>query len=108
MLRVGTPDAGRTARVSLAIAQDALQNLLADLVTVDTVRAAVRKLSIEAAARAIVDGTVAIQTECDELVAELGALSFGARTLALVRGLDAGDKMLVDPVEVADQAYSGS
>jgi hypothetical protein len=52
--------------------------------------------------------SMANRTEPDELVAELGVLSVGARTLALVRGMDAGDRMLVDPVEVADQPYAGS
>ena len=108
MLRVGTPDGRRTAGVSPAVMRDALQRLVAELVTVDSVQAALRTLPVESAARAIIDGTVANRTEPDELVTELGVLSFGARTLVLVRGMDAGDSMLVDPEEVADQAYAGS
>jgi hypothetical protein len=108
MLRVGTPDGRRSAGVSRAIMRDALQRLVAELVTVDRVDEALRNLPVESAARAIIDGAVTNQREPDELVAELGVLSFGARTLALVRGMNAGDTMLVDPVEVADQAYAGS
>ena len=35
-------------------------------------------------------------------------LSKGAQTLAFVRRMHAGETMLVDPVEVADQARAGS
>ncbi len=44
----------------------------------------------------------------DELVSNLNVLSKGAQTLAFVRQTPPAFNMLVDPVEVADQAYAGS
>jgi hypothetical protein len=108
VLRVGMPDGRRTAGVDATTTHAALQSLVAELVTVDKLKAALHNLPLEAAARAIIDASVAADAEPDELVRELGVLSQGARSLAFVRLLDAGDSLLDDPVEVADQAQGGS
>jgi hypothetical protein len=85
-----------------------LRCLVAELVTVDRLEAALRSLPIEDAARAVIDATVEGQTEPDELVTALGVLSRDAQALAFVRRMDVGESMLVDPLEVAEQAEAGS
>jgi hypothetical protein len=84
-----------------------LRCLINELVTVDRLEAALRSLPLEAAARAVIDATVEGHTEPDELVTALGVLSRGAQTLAFVRRMDVGESMLVDPLEVAEQAEVG-
>ena len=78
------------------------------LVTRDRLEAALASLPLEPAARAVIDASLRGQIEADELVTALGVLSEGAQTLALIRRVPVGDSMLVDPVEVADQAHAGS
>ena len=107
LLRVGTPDGSWTASVDPATARQGWQAVMAQLVTLDRLEAALASLPLEPAARAI-DACLDGQTEAAELVSALGALSDGAQTLALIRGVPVGDSMLVDPVEVADQARVGS
>ena len=107
-LRVGTPDGRRTAAVEPEITSQALRDLVAQIVTLDRIEAALRSLPIERAARAIIEASLEGRTEPDELVSKLEVLSTGAQTLALVRRMVVGESMLVDPVEVADQARVGS
>jgi hypothetical protein len=107
-LRVGTPDGRRTAAVEPEITSQALRDLVAQVVTLDRIEAALRSLPIERAARAIIEASLEGRTEPDELVTKLDVLSIGAQTLALVRRMVVGESMLVDPVEVADQARVGS
>jgi hypothetical protein len=108
VLRVGSPDGRRTAGRDAATTRKALRCLVTELVTVDRLGAALRSLPLEAAARGVIDATVEDQPEPDELVTALGVLSRGAQTLAFVRRMDVGESMLVDPLEVADQAQAGS
>jgi len=108
LLRVGTPDESRTAGVDPATGRQAWQALMAQLVTLDRLEAALASLPLEPAARVIIDACLDGQTEAAELVSALDALSDGAQTLALIRGVPVGDSMLVDPTEVADQARVGS
>jgi hypothetical protein len=102
--------AGRrhTAGVDAAPMREALDRLVAELVTVERLEVALRNLPVEGAARTIIDGTVEGITEPEGVVAALGVLSSGALTLAFVRKVSAGESILVDPVEVADQAGGGS
>jgi hypothetical protein len=81
LLRVGTPDGRHTAGVDTAITRSTMRCLVAELVTIDSVEAALRSLPLEAAARAVIDATVDGHTQPDELVSALGALSPGAQTL---------------------------
>jgi hypothetical protein len=108
VLRVGSPDGRRTAGVDAAPTREGLRCLVNELVTTDRLTAALRSLPLEAAARAVIDATVEGHTEPDELVTALGVLSRGAQTLAFVRRMDVGESMLVDPLEVAEQAAVGS
>jgi hypothetical protein len=108
VLGVGTPEGWRNACVDEATTRNAMAWLVAELITVDRLEAALRRLPLEPAARAIIDATIEGRTKPDELVSALGVLSRGAQTLALVRRVSVGDKMLVDPLEVADQADVGS
>jgi hypothetical protein len=108
VLRVGSPDGRSTAGLEAATTREALRCLVNELVTTDRLAAALRSLPIEAAARAVIDATVEGQTEPDRLVTALGVLSRGAQTLAFVRLMGVGETMLVDPLEVAEQAEVGS
>ena len=108
VLRVGTADGRRTVGLDAVTTSDALRSLVAELVTVGRLEGALRSLSVAAAARSVIEGTVAGQTEPDEFVTALGVLSAGAHTLAFVRTMSSGESMLVDPVEVAEQAEVGS
>jgi hypothetical protein len=108
VLRVGSPDGRSTAALEAATGREALRCLVNELVTADRLGAALRSLPLEAAARAVIDATVEGQTEPDMLVTALGVLSRGAQTLAFVRRMDVGESMLVDPLEVAEQAEVGS
>jgi hypothetical protein len=90
------------------LTSQALRDLVAQIVTLDRIEAALRSLPIERAARAIIEASLEGRTEPDELVTKLDVLSTGAQTLALVRRMVVGESMLVDPVEVADQARVGS
>jgi hypothetical protein len=86
----------------------ALQHLIAELINVDGLRAALETVPMEAAARRIIEATVKGEAEPETLVETLGVLSRPALTVAWVRQIDVGEDILVDPVEVADQANSGS
>jgi hypothetical protein len=108
VLRVGTPDERSTAGVDAATTREALRRLVDELVTAGRLEAALRSLPLDAAARGVIDATVEGQTESDMLVTALGVLSRGAQTLAFVRRMDVGESMLVDPLEVAEQAEVGS
>jgi hypothetical protein len=108
VLSVGTPDGVRTAPLDPGLIQDAIQSLVGELITVERLEAALRRLPLEAAERAIVAGCAEADSEADQVVAELGALSDGAQTLAFVRLMSPGDNLLVDPVEVAARAEAGS
>jgi hypothetical protein len=72
------------------------------------VQTALNKLPTDDAERAIIKATLAGQDEPDAVVGELGAVSAGARAFALVRLLDRGDTLLVDPMEIAGEAEDGS
>jgi hypothetical protein len=85
-----------------------VQLLVADLLTVERVRTALNNLPTDAAERAIIQATLTGQEEPDTVVAELGAVSPGARALAFVRLLDRADTMLVGPMEIAGEAEGGS
>ncbi len=106
-LRVGTKE-GHTVGVEAAAMREALERLVAELVTVDRLSAALRSLPVDAAARTIIDGTVEGIAEPEGVVAALGVLSSGALTLAFVRQVSAGESILVDPVEVSEQVQGGS
>jgi len=75
VLRVGSPDSRWTAGVDAETARAALQNLVAELVTVEKLQAVLKALPLEAAERAIIDACVRAETEADELVARLDVLS---------------------------------
>jgi hypothetical protein len=105
---VGTPDGRHTSGLDPTSTWAALECLVAELVTVDRLNAALRALPLEAAMRAVIDAAVEGERDPDELVGALGDLSAGARTLAFVRIMGVGETMLIDPVEVADQAHVGS
>ena len=85
VLRVGTPDGRRTAPLDPALIQGAIRRLVEELMTVERLEMALHNLPIEAAERAIVDASVAAESESDEVVAGLGVLSKGAQALAFVR-----------------------
>jgi hypothetical protein len=108
VLRVGTLDGQRTARLDPATTRTELQCLVTSLVTVDKLQDALRGLPLASAERAVIDAAVEGERDSDELVSALGVLSPGAEWLAFVRTMSVGETMLIDPVEVADQAYVGS
>jgi hypothetical protein len=83
VLRVGTADGRHTAGVDAAALREAVQLLVADLLTVERVRTALSNLPTHAAGRAIIQATLAGQDEQDTVVGELGVVSDGARALAL-------------------------
>jgi hypothetical protein len=107
-LRVGTTDGRATAEVDGAAMHEALQHLIGELITVDRLRAALEGVPVEAAAQKIIEATVNGETEPETVVETLGVLSRSALTVAFVRQIAVGDEILVDPVEVADQASGGS
>jgi ssDNA-binding Zn-finger/Zn-ribbon topoisomerase 1 len=81
VLRVGTPDRGRTAWLDPATTRTALQGLVADLVTVDRLEALLlRGLPLTPAERTVIDAAVESEREADELVGALGVLSQGAQS----------------------------
>jgi hypothetical protein len=108
VLRVGTSDGHWMADVDTSITEAAVRQLVATLITADSIRAALSSLPLETAAREVIDGFVQGHTEKDELVGALKVLSTGARTLAFVRQVPPGDDTLIDPVEVPYQADVGS
>lgn len=108
VLRVGTADGRRTASVDMTTLQEAVQFLVADLLTVERVQMALNNLPTDAAGRAIIQAMLAGHDEPDAVVRELGLVSPGARALAFVRLLDRGDTLLVDPIEIAGEAEGGS
>ena len=97
----------RTARVDAAALREAVQLLVADLLTVESVQTALNNSPTDRAERAIIQATLAGQEQPDTLVGELGAVSPGARALAFVRLLDRGDTLLVNPMEIAGEAEGG-
>ena len=78
------------------------------VLTPESVERALGALAIEAAERVLVDAAIAGHGRLDDVVGRLGGLSKGAETLALLRLVSLGDSMVVDPLEVADQADVGS
>jgi hypothetical protein len=108
VLRVGTPDGRRTAGLGPGTTREALRCLVNELVTVDTLQAVLRSLPIEAAARAVIDATVEGHTEPDELGHCTGRPVTGRRDTRVRAPHGLGESMLVDPLEVAEQAEVGS
>jgi hypothetical protein len=109
VVSVGTADGRRTAAIDAAALHEAVQLLVADLLTVERVQTALNNLPTDAAGRAIIQATLAGQDEPDAVVGELvGVSAAGARALAFVRLLDRGDTLLVNPLEIAGEAEDGS
>ena len=107
-LHVGTPAGSGITAAHMATTRAAMQALVETLITADRLRAALASLPLDAVARDVIDDYMEEGGNADDLVDALGVLSRGASTLALLRRVPAGDSMLVDPVEVAQQAEVGS
>jgi len=107
-LHVGTPAGSDRTAAHPATTHTAMQALVETLITADGVRAALASLPLDAAMRDVIGDYTAEGGNADDLVDALGVLSRGASMLALLRRVPTGDSMLVDPVEVAEQAEVGT
>jgi hypothetical protein len=107
VLQVGSPDEACTASLDAAFTRGALSRLVSELITVETLKSALRSLPLEDATRAIVEAYLTNDADADLVVEALDVLSRGAQSLADIRRVPVADPYLVDPVEVAQQAELG-